>query len=70
MLPVKKLERHIGGTWQVICRIFVDNRLVFHSKPDAHTGQSAENNTASEQMHAPELRAGPHLKATSLSLTW
>jgi hypothetical protein len=47
MLPVKNLERHIGGTWQVICRIFIDNRLVSHRKPDAHARQSAENNTAS-----------------------
>jgi len=47
MPPVKKLERHIDGTWQVICRIFIDNRLLFHRKSDAHAAQSAENNTAS-----------------------
>jgi len=24
----------LGGWWRVHCRIFVDNKLIFHSKPD------------------------------------
>jgi len=35
----------LGGFWQGICRVFVDHRLVFHSKPDAIAAQSVKNNT-------------------------
>lgn len=31
----KALRVALGGYWSRICRVFVDNRLVFHSKPDA-----------------------------------
>ncbi len=37
----------LGGTWQVNCRIFIDNRLVFHSAPDAIAAQSVEKNMTS-----------------------
>lgn len=37
----------LGGFWQGIFRIFVDNRLVSHSKPDAVAAQSVENNMTS-----------------------
>jgi len=37
----------LGGFWQNICRIFVDNRLVFHSKPDSIAAKSIENSLTS-----------------------
>ena len=37
----------LGGWWGALCRIFVDNRLIFHTKPDHIATQAIERNTSS-----------------------
>ena len=37
----------LGGFWSVICRVFVDRRLVYHSKPDSIAARFVEENNAS-----------------------
>lgn len=36
----------LGGWWRVHCRIFVDNYLVFHSKPDDTTAAEIIRNAS------------------------
>ena len=35
----------LGGFWSAVCRIFVDNRLIFHTNPDNIAAQAIEKNT-------------------------
>lgn len=48
----EEVKVSLGGWWGNACRIFVDNRLIFHTKPDHIATQAIEKNT---QANRPEV---------------